>query len=298
MPVAALDLEPALQAAFGRRIAAVERRPFAYATSHPLEEVDVVLEDGRVVELVLKDGDALAHGALDAKPAFLVDPEREATVYRELLGPAGAEAPRVYASGRTWLLLERVASPPLTEVGEFAWWERAVQRLAALHELLQGRECAPLVRYDEPFFRRWLGRARRLTGGLDAIEVAHAAAVECMRTSPRTVIHGELYASNVLAAEDRIWVLDWETAGLGPALFDLAAFTSGGWDDGARTALALAYRSAMSDPPAVAAFLHDLDCARLLLAVQWLGWSEGWTPPPWQQQDWLAEAERAAERIA
>ncbi len=297
MALAPPEIETALEAALGGRVAAVEHRPFAYATSHALTEVDAVLDDGTIVELVLKDGGALADGAADAKPAFLRDARREVAVYRRVLGRTGAEAPRLYASGRTWLLLERVQAPPLTEVGELSTWESAARRIAAMHELVRGRLCPHLLRYDSSFYLTWRERARAFHGPLGSIERAHAIAAERLAACTPTVIHGELYASNVLTDGERIWVLDWETAGLGAPLVDLAALTSGSWDDDARRALALAYRSAMAAPPPLEDFLVELECARLHLAVQWLGWSRTWTPPPWQQHDWRAEAERAAERI-
>ena len=40
-----------------------------------------------------------------------------------------------------------------------------------------------------------------------------------------------------------------------------------------------------------------LDCARLHLALQWLGWSPGWTPPPEHALDWRAELPRLAARV-
>ena len=30
--------------------------------------------------------------------------------------------------------------------------------------------------------------------------------------------------------------------------------------------------------------------ASLLVALQWLGWSDDWTPPPEHRHDWLSEA--------
>jgi hypothetical protein len=38
----------------------------------------------------------------------------------------------------------------------------------------------------------------------------------------------------------------------------------------------------------------DLDAARLLICVQWLGWAPGWTPPAEHRHDWLAEARQLA----
>jgi hypothetical protein len=40
-----------------------------------------------------------------------------------------------------------------------------------------------------------------------------------------------------------------------------------------------------------------LDLCRLHHAVQWLAWSDQWTPPADQSRDWLSEALRLAERV-
>ncbi len=116
---------------------------------------------------------------------------------------------------------------------------------------------------------------------------------------PRTVIHGEFYASNVLvagdAADPRVCPVDWELAAAAPGLIDLAALVSGGWSDGDRERdrrrLPLRGR-----PGAFSA--RQLDLARLQLAVQWLGWAEpSWSPPAGQRHDWLGEALALAERL-
>jgi len=124
-----------------------------------------------------------------------------------------------------------------------------------------------------------------------------------------TFLHGEFYASNVLVHEPahggredlRVCPIDWEMAAVGPGLIDLAALTAGGWTADEKEALALAYRAALEHtenwPPSPDAFLVALDYCRLHLAVQWLGWSQDWTPPPEHAQDWLGEALGLAEKL-
>ena len=96
--------------------------------------------------------------------------------------------------------------------------------------------------------------------------------------------------------------VDWEMAAVGPGLVDLAALTAGGWTADERTALALAYHAALAQaggpPPArEEEFLTALDYCRLHLAVQWSGWSSGWSPPAEHAQDWLGEALSLAEKL-
>jgi len=99
----------------------------------------------------------------------------------------------------------------------------------------------------------------------------------------------------------RVCPVDWETAGAGPGLIDLAALTSGKWSEDQRRAMALAYHEAYRDagglPADRDALLIALDRCRLHLAVQCLGWSRGWTPPAEQAHDWLGEALSVAERL-
>jgi hypothetical protein len=118
-------------------------------------------------------------------------------------------------------------------------------------------------------------------------------------------VHGEFYASNVLVAQDgertRVCPVDWEMTGVGPALLDLAALTAGEWSEEERAAIVRAYRDEL--PPGCAwaltgdAFAPALDCCRLHLAMQLVGWASDWTPPAAHAHDWLAEALATAERL-
>ena len=97
---------------------------------------------------------------------------------------------------------------------------------------------------------------------------------------PQTLIHGELYPSNVLVDPPRVCPVDWEMAAIGPGVIDLAALC-GGWETVAAARLTAAYGPVDAS---------DLARACLHLALQWLGWSAGWKPPPEHSHDWLGEA--------
>jgi aminoglycoside phosphotransferase (APT) family kinase protein len=118
---------------------------------------------------------------------------------------------------------------------------------------------------------------------------------------PQTLVHGEFYGSNVLIASTtnglRICPVDWELAARGPALLDLASLTVGRWSDDERDRLTQVYLDESACARSRAEALQDLECCRLHVAVQWLGWTEGWTPPPEHENNWLAEAVRAARQI-
>lgn len=326
-------LERALGAAGHELAGAVERRPYAYRTSFPLEELRVELAGEGPVTLLFKQLDwaALEPEAQVAKPRFLHDPEREPAVYAKLLPPAPPGPPRSFGAlaepGRHWLFLERIEGRELFQVGERELWEEAARWLARFHlamapELDRHRLDGRLIDHDAAFYRRWIERAREFAaqrGDSSATAVSwlrerHDQVVEALLSLPRTVLHGEFYASNVLVAhpncikfptqqagdlmqfeeEHRVAPVDWELAAAGPGLTDLAALISG-WPPADREALAAAYAAEAGVPSFTS---RDLDLARLQVAIQWLGWAPpSWVPPEGQRHDWLAEAVELAEEL-
>jgi hypothetical protein len=325
-------LEQALSRRSGtqRRISRLKRRPSIYSTSFIIDELDAHLDDGTRLRVLYKDlsRHALLEAARQAKPIFLYDPLREIETYRTILRPNLLSTPICYGAivdpsvERYGLFLEKVPGVELYQVGDFATWRRVAAWLAVTHARFAGEtgrlaRAAPLLRYDGDFYRLWAGRARssldraglRLSRdarrGMEHLFEDYDRVIGQLVALPVTFLHGEFYASNVLVQEEgedlRVCPVDWEMAAVGPGLIDLAALTAGGWTADEKEALALAYHSALVPrenwPPAPDAFLAVLDYCRLHLAVQWLGWSTGWTPPPEQTQDWLGEALGLAEKL-
>ena len=128
--------------------------------------------------------------------------------------------------------------------------------------------------------------------------------IDRLAAVPAAFVHGEFYASNVLVdltpGRLRVCPVDWEMAGLGPGLVDLAALVTG-WAEEDREALALRYHSALPSrggwAPTYPEFRVLLDCSRLMLAVRWLGWSPQWSPPEEHARDWLADAMELADGL-
>jgi Ser/Thr protein kinase RdoA (MazF antagonist) len=300
----------------------VRRRPYEYRTSFPLEQLDLTLEDGTDLRLVFKqlDWDGLGAEARLAKPRFLHDPRRELEVYASILAPALSGPPRYYgsangpASGRHRLFIEWVDGRELFQVGERQLWEATASWLAAMHlrlgeELDRHLAAGRLLDYDRAHYRRWVERAGSFARGagqpqsrarsVDSLLARYEPAIDELLALPKTVIHGEFYASNVLVSGDgarpRVCPVDWELAAAAPGLIDLAALVSGGWSDEDRDAIVAAYGNALG---AASFSARQLDLARLQLAVQWLGWAEpSWSPPEGQRQDWLGEALALAEGL-
>jgi len=320
-------LEAALSAVLGAEagVTALKRRRSEYRSSFGLEELDVTLDDGNELELVFKD---LGWGTLDAegrraKPPFLYEPRREIGVYRSLLGGAGIGTATYFGSvvdearDRFWLFVERVAGVELYQVGDVARWEEAARRLAGMHASLapsleRGAE-AHLLRHDADFYGRWMERACEFARQaalpaperhrLDSLAASHDAVVDGLLTMPRGVIHGELYASNVIVDPrgGRVCPIDWEVAAIGPPLFDLAALTTG-WDRRIQGRLERVYHEALEAayawPGSYETYAEAVALCRLQLAIQWLGWAgPGWSPPEDHRRDWLSDALALAEDL-
>jgi hypothetical protein len=313
-----------------RRMVSVERRTSPYRSSHALEEISIRLDDGVRLELLRKGFDLPEPMAEDLeppspRPSFLQDPRREASVYQRLLAPAHVGVPSCYGShngtlpGRQWLLLERVRGRELPEVGELAVWLKAARWLADFHGRFRGlgateADATRLMVHDAAFYRLWSRRAVQHASAsgsgerlpvLERLATGHESIVERLLELPQTLVHAEFYPSNVLVegygVSARLRPVDWETAALGPGLEDLAALTSGRWEESDRALMEAAYYDGMteSDRASLAreAFQQGLECCRLQLALQWLGWSADWSPPPPQSHDWLEEAIGAANRL-
>jgi Ser/Thr protein kinase RdoA (MazF antagonist) len=331
--VATEDLRNALEHALGdhfevkKRIAQLDRSPCVYGSSYALEELAVELDDGTKLDLMFKQlGESgLSERGRTAKPQFLHDPLREIEVYGSVLVQANLGTARFYGAAvdparqRYWLFIESVPGVALWQIGEFEIWQEVARWAASLHDRFADDGTATgdhLLAYDADFYRLWIGRAlefadrweaRRPGVARETIERlarGYEEVVERLAALPATFIHGELYASNVLVADEgdapRVCPIDWEIAALGPGLVDLAALTMGKWNASERAALASAYREARGRPeqlPAPEEFDRTLDCARLHLAVQWLGWAPDWKPPRSQRHDWIEEAAALAENL-
>jgi len=327
----ALEKVVAEQISAGRSIVRWDWRPSAYRSSFPLEEIRVSFDDGTALDLIFKDLDrkSLSETVRDAKPAFLHDPLREIETYQYLLANHRLGTAQFYGAvvdaeiGRYWLFLEKVQGDELYKVGEFSIWQHAARWLAGMHHRfatktrLMASHPRYWLKYDPEYYRLWMRRAQDFSEGNKSPQfvksrgsIARLAAhydrvVERLAALPATFIHGEFYASNVLIAKTeeglRVCPVDWEMAGAGPGLIDLAALVSGRWTEDEKTALALAYHASLEEQCGKAlpqdVFMNALDDCRLHLAVQWLGWSSNWSPPAEHAHDWLGEALYLAEKV-
>jgi hypothetical protein len=313
-----LILQDLLCGHFGKsvQIARLRRRKSAYSSSFPIEELEVELASGRVIQMMFKDLGMRAplSDARRVKPGFLIDPEREIEMYRHVLSPAAFGSALCYGTlidgvkDRYWLFLEKIAGLELYQIGEFEAWRAAARWLAGFHGHFEGsteklpREI-PLIHHDRGYYLTWMERACRLVARrgeatadqVEKLRRAYLDAIERLLQLPSTLVHGEFFPSNVMVQGSReamrIRVLDWETAAVGPGIIDVAALVSGQWNGEQKTGLVEEYLSAVSPGPAnqekKEEFFRAVACGQLHLAMQWLGWSDGWTPPEEHRQDWL-----------
>jgi aminoglycoside phosphotransferase (APT) family kinase protein len=323
------ELERLLTEHFGRElgIAALEQRPNPYRSSFAVQEVDVALDDGRKLALLLKDlsWDSLEEEVRTAKPRFVHDPLREIEVYRRVLPDGELGTATCYGTiadeehGTYWLLLERVRGERLTFIGEFATWQVVARWLARLHErlaplapALPEAVAARLLRYDGDLYRGWLtlAEAAAQRSGVDeplmqrlrTLRGDYGAVVDRLAALPATIIHGEFYPENVLVeqgdGEHRVCPVDWEMAGVGPGVVDVAGLTAGAWTIEQKESLALAYHGALEgERPPREEFLADLALCRIHLALQWAAASERAAGGREQVERWLTEALDTADAL-
>jgi phosphotransferase family enzyme len=278
-------------------------RPYSYRTTHWLAALDVRYADGSSESLMLKDLGSVG----TARPGFAHDPLREIDVYRRLLpgtrlGTASFRAAVVDPfHGRFWLAVERVDATELWQIGSFESWRRVAGWLADMHMRLRHAESEHLVRWTPEYIGTWIARARAFSHDPSVALAARRAAelTERVLALSSGFVHGELYPSNVLVdvPTGRVCAVDWETAGIGPQLLDLAALTSGSWSSRERRQLAAAYWRRTKTTMSLDELLAELDVCRLLVALQWLGWSRQWTPPPEHAHDWLADVRLLVEEL-
>jgi aminoglycoside phosphotransferase (APT) family kinase protein len=239
-------LDAAVRSAAGPRaeVLSVHRTPSPYAGVFPSEVVSVELTSGKRISIFVKHlGDEqLSHPDKRVR-------EREVRVYGELLGSRGLPVPRFLgsdrneATGRRELFLEYIDGWNL-KYQALQHWYMAARRLAQLHlafarqgDRLLGRDF--LLRLDRNYLFAWAGRAVAAVSSLSAALASRlqrtvddlSVAVDLLAEQPPTLVHNDLAPKNVIAdtsaSPDRTCIVDWEMAGVGCGLMDLAHLTYG-----------------------------------------------------------------------
>jgi Phosphotransferase enzyme family len=279
-------LEEGLCAYFGEpvRIRTLDSRPLDFQSTYPIDRLRVTLDSGRRLRVIFKRLHPGAEGKGD---------RREVLIYRRLLAGQRFGAPALYASvydpeqGRYWLFLEDLGDQTLD--GDPEHCRAAACCLAELHATYWGRE-AQLRALDclnehGPEYYHMLARharrnlewagANRALARFDALMARFPALVAFLTAQPRTLVHGDIFASNfIIQPGPRVRPVDWEGAAIGLAAWDLARLLDGWGSD--KPAFVQAYLAELGRytpvPPGLTVFRETFRRCAVLNVLWHLGW--------------------------
>lgn len=311
----------------GVGIRTLTRTPRLTRSRSTIEDLHLELTDGTTTHLLWKDLGTAEPGDEARFPVGVFDPRRELWVYGAIL-VGGDQGPRCWAAlarstdGIYWLFLEPVEGTPLSQSLERQAWLDASGWLGEFHARFRGVDLRTpyLLRHDETLYRSWYRRAvaasESAAAGRNGGEVAellreiaplHRLAVERVTAGDPTLLHGDFRSNNIFVTSaidwPRVVPIDWEMAGPGPAIMDLAALTAGDWTAGDRVEFARAYRQgrlrAGDSCPSLGGLIERLDAAHLLIAVQrmaCLGDPRRFAPQ--QRAEWIRIAARTRRALS
>ena len=292
------------------RIVELHSRFLDTFSTHLISRLYLTLDSGEQLTVIFK--------RLQPRPGQ--DVHRRLLIYRRLLADERLDAPTVYASvcdeaqGRYWLFLEDMGQYKLGWC-EIDAWLAAFRWLARMHAAYYGREeelraLGCLGEHKPAFYRffahaaqevlqRYAGRHQlarfeRLMTRWFEVSVAHLV------NQPRTLVHGDSYATNYMVQPGlRIRPIDWDTAAIGVAGWDVARLVAGWGPD--RPRLVGAYLDEFAQHASVPverrAFEQTLDHCEIMRVLQVLYWWEG----PYEDLEFvdglLDEMESACRRL-
>ena len=224
------------------------------------------------------------------------DVRRRILIHRRLLADESLDAPTVYASvcdetkGRYWLFLEDVGQLGLNWCEDTQAWLAAYRGLARMHAAYHGREeelralCC-LGEHRTAFYRffarsahevlqRYAGHSR-LTCFERLMGRWFDASVTYLASHPPTLVHGDSYCSNFMVQPGpRIRPIDWDSAAIGVAGWDLAQLVAGWGQERSRFVAAyldeFAQHAAVPlDPRALDRTLAHCEIMRVLQVLYW-----------------------------
>lgn len=223
--------------------------------------------------------------------------DTEIRMYEAVLSPERFGTPRYYGSrwepavGRCWLFIEDVGDRMLQGEHDFGSWLDTCRWLAAFHSAashLPAGRTAFLPVFDEGRYRRCAVNVERMLAELDAWGRALVRRaldhlgdrIGWLAALPRCVIHGQLFGQNVMlrapGAAGPVSVIDWETAALGPGVFDLVSITSNKRRPEDRLAMRRAYLEQYQERTgrsvAWDTFEEEVTAVAVFHALEWLAW--------------------------
>jgi len=314
------DLDAAVRRAAGpnAEVFGVHRAPSPYATVFPAEVVSVELTSGERISIFVKHLGKEQQDHPDKRVR-----EREVRVYGELFGDPGLPVPRFLgsgwndATGRRELFLEYIDGWNL-KYQELRHWYTAARRLAQLHLAFARRadqllERDFLLRLDRDYLLAWAERAVAAVSSLSAGLAGRlrptvddlGAAVDLLSEQPPTLVHNDLAPKNVIAdtsaSPDRTCIVDWEMAGVGCGLMDLAHLMHGLSPSEAQRMFDL-YSEELAGTGLMPA--EEEEGKRLLAScllhgtLYRLAHADVWRLPLERVEEWIAEGEELNREVA
>ena len=287
----------------------LERHPNDRSSTFESEVVTCRLADGRELKLLCKyerfrHSNIRDHGSWGHRRGD----GYEAEVYRRVLRPLGAAAPRFFGvyrddeTGTTCLFLEYLDGAQHPEGASTL--PQAVTWLARFHRDAEpfafNGEAVFLSRYDRSYYSGWAERTATFAEPFREQYpwVADVCAQFAKRGAPTlerepTVIHGEYYRKNLLMRGEQIYAIDWESCAIGAGEIDVAMLAEG-WskeqvDDIERQ---YARQRWPGGPPEN--FAHRFALAQVYVHFRWLGDQREWTPfETWRFEELRAASARA-----
>ena len=283
---------------YERRPVEILRRTLPpFMCTYPIEVVTCRLPGGRRRRVFIKYQSGQSHHCFGHRGNV----SYEAEVYRRILHPLADFRPRYLGmhtdpqTGEVSLFLEYLhGSIRASDIV----WKRTVRQPRALaraacwigrfHAQQAKRTDDPslefLTRYDAEYYRGWAQRTLEFSRPLHQsfpwlTELCKTDEwfVPLLNETP-TVIHGEFYAKTLLVQNQKVFLVDWESAAIAPGEIDLAALTEGKhWPVRVVRKCERAYLRARWPEGAPASFRRSLDAARIYLHFRWLGERPDWT---------------------
>ena len=275
---------------FGRpvRIVELHSRLLDTFSTHPISRLNLTLDSGEPLTVIFK--------RLQPRPDR--DVRRRILIHRRLLADGRLDAPAVYASvcdeaqGRYWLFLEDVGELRL-EWCDVNDWPAAFRWLARMHAEYYGREeelrALGCLGEHRPAFYRFFARnayevLQRYAGRRRLAQFEHLMmrwfdlSLKHLARHPRTLVHGDSYCTNFMVQPGpRIRPIDWDSAAIGVAGWDMAQLVAGWGPEKPR--LVAVYLDEFAQHAAVPvdrrAFERTLAYCEIMRVLQVLYWWEG-----------------------
>lgn len=263
------QLEEALRDLIDPELTLISRARGEYESTHPIEDVSVSTEED-LLELVCK----YSSETFDPVTGHSRGSAYEAEIYRRAFPDPDLSTPICYG---TFSPTESVDCIVLEHVPGYRIHHSEYPRglvevcgdLGGFHAGGVGSVPRDHNVFSRAYFSRLMSEMELLPGVSSRLERRSSAVIDSLANSARALIHGELYPQNVLINEDGPVVIDWESAGVGPGVLDLAVLTQGSWDPDLVDECEEVYWRARGDLDSVWARKH-LAAARIFAAGQLL----------------------------